>query len=109
MEVTLASNITTATTGPTIGVQPVGSFQPLVLDIYGQGVGTSGAQNIVFDVQHSVDGTTWATAATITVAGTYTSKPFAYQVKVERAYARVNVTTITGTGAALFCNAELPC
>jgi hypothetical protein len=104
MEVTLAYNITTATNGPSVGVQPYGGTEPIVVDVYGQGVGTSGAQNIVFDVEHSVDGTTWTTAATITVAGTHTSKPFTYQVKVAKPYVRANVTTITGTGAALYAN-----
>jgi hypothetical protein len=107
MEVTLANNITTATNGPTVGIQPYGSGQPVVVDVFGYGAGTSGSQNIVFDVEHSVDGSTWATAATITVAGTHTSKPFTYQVKVSRAYARVNVTTITGTGAALYANLRM--
>ena len=104
MEVTLAYNITTATNGPSVGVQPYGGTEPIVVDVYGQGVGTSGAQNIVFDVEHSVDGTTWTTAATITVAGTHTSKPFTYQVKVAKPYVRANVTTITGTGAALYAD-----
>lgn len=107
-EVTLASNITTATSGPTAGVQPYGSTQPIIIDIFGKAIGTSGAQNIIFTVQESVDNSTWTTAATMTLAGTFTSKPFAVQVKISKALVRVTVGTITGTGAALYAEARIP-
>lgn len=106
-EVSLANGITTTTTGPNIGVQPFGMTKPIIVDVYGQAVGTSGAINIIFDVQESVDGSSYTTASSLTLAGTFTSKPFAIQVKIRKPYMRINVTTITGTGAALYAGARL--
>ena len=107
MEVSLANGITTATTGPNVGIQPYGGTEPIIVDVFGKAVGTSGAINIVFLVQESVDGTTYTTASTTTLAGTYTSKPFSMQVKIRKPYARVSVTTITGTGAALYAGLRM--
>ena len=104
MEVSLANAITTATNGPTVGIQPFGKTDPIIVEVVGAATGTAGAINIVFDVEESVDGTTFTTASTLTLAGTFTSKPFAIQTKIRKAYARINVTTITGTGASLSAN-----
>jgi len=104
MEVSIANAITTATNGPTVGVQPFGKTDPVIVSIVGAATGTSGAQNIIVDFEESVDGTTWTTASTLTLAGTFTSKPFAIQTKVRKPYVRANVTTITGTGASLSAN-----
>ena len=108
LEVSVANAITTATNGPNVGVQPYGKTDPVVVTVAGAASGTSGAINIVFVVQESVDGTTYTTASTTTLAGTFTSKPFSIQTKIRKPYARINVTTITGTGASLSAAMYIP-
>lgn len=104
MEVSLANAITTATSGPNVGIQPYGKTDPVIVEVAGSATGTSGAINIIFDIEESVDGTTYTAASSLTLAGTFTSKPFAVQTKIRKPYARITVTTITGTGASLSAN-----
>lgn len=101
MYATLANGITTATNGTYVAVQPVGATQPVMVEIFGKALGTAGAFSITFDIETSGDGTTFTQVKEITIAGTAQSKPFALQHKVSAPFMRLNVTAISGTGAAL--------
>jgi hypothetical protein len=101
-EVTLANGITTTAAGTYVAVQPVTGTEPVMVDIFGKGLGTSGAFSITYVIESGSDGSTFGTTnATITIAGTAESKPIALQTKVSLPFVRARVTAISGTGAAL--------
>ena len=101
MECTLANAISTTTNGPTAGIQLYGATDPMVVEVYGIGVGTSGAIAITLQIQESADASSWTTVGTVALDGTFTSKPFAVQQLIRKPYVRVNVSAISGTGAAI--------
>lgn len=101
MEATLANGITTTTNGPYVAVQPLGASEPIIVEVFGKGLGTSGAFSISFDIETSTDASSFSAASSHVIAGTATSKPFVFQQKVAAPFVRVNVTAISGTGAAL--------
>lgn len=101
MECTLANAITTVTNGPTAGLQLFGATDPIVVEVYGIGVGTSGSISITLQIQESADASSWTTVGTVSLSGTFTSKPFDVQQVIRKAYVRANVSAISGTGAAV--------
>lgn len=115
MQVSLANAITTTTNGPTVAVQPkngaissVGKHNPVILRLDIAATGTSGAQSIIFDIEGSLTGLgSWTAIKTYTLDGTYTKKSQTFEQKVRDPYIRVNVTTISGTGASLSANASI--
>jgi hypothetical protein len=104
MEVSLTpvAGITSTTNGTYVAVQPIGSTQPVPVEIFGKGLGTSGAFSITYVIESGSDGTTFGTTnATITIAGTAQSKPIALSQVIKLPFVRARVTSISGTGAAL--------
>jgi len=102
MEVSLANAITTTTNGPTVAVQMPTASEPITFDIQIDARGTSGAQSIIFDLEGSATGLgSWTTIKNYVVDGTYTQKVQSFQQVISKPYTRVNVTTISGTGASL--------
>lgn len=101
LEATLADNITTTTNGPYAAVQPKGATEPIAVEIFGRGLGTSGAWSATIQVQESDDASSFSTVATIGVSGTANTKPFAIQHVVRKAWVRLNVSAISGTGASV--------
>jgi hypothetical protein len=102
VSLTPVAGITSTTNGTYVAVQPIGSTQPQIVEIFGKGLGTSGAFSITYVIESGSDGSTFGTTnATITIAGTAESKPIALQTKVSLPFVRARVTAISGTGAAL--------
>jgi hypothetical protein len=101
MEATLANAITSTTTGPYVAVQPIGGTDPVIVEVYGKSLGTSGAYSITVELQGSEDASTFTAISTHVLTGTAQSKPFAVQVKVPVPFLRAEVTAISGTGASL--------
>jgi hypothetical protein len=98
---TLAAGITTATNGTYAAVQRISETEPVIVDVYGKALGTSGAFSATIQIQTSADASSWTTRSTLTVSGTAETKPFAVQQKVAAPFVRVNVSAISGTGAAV--------
>lgn len=104
---TPVAGITTTTNGTYIALQPIGETQPVTLEIFGKALGTSGAFSITYVIQSGSDGSTFGTTnATITIAGTAQSKPISIQQVIKLPFVRINVTAISGTGAALVLGAR---
>lgn len=103
----LANAITTATTGPTIALQmpsAISMVEPWIAEVRFVLDGTSGAISVTFTIEKSDSGTgTWTTAmAAVTMTTTGPTKGiFLGQQKFEGSYFRVNISAISGTGAAL--------
>lgn len=107
VSLTPVAGITTTTNGTYAAVQPIGSTQPVVVEIFGKGLGTSGAYSITYVIQSGSDGSTFGTTnATITIAGTAQSKPISIMQVIKLPFVRINVTAISGTGAALVLGAR---
>ena len=101
MDATLADNITTTTNGPYAAIQIKGASEPIPVSIIGRVLGTSGAFSATIQIQESDDASSFSTAATITVGGTAETKPFALQHTARKAWVRLNVSAISGTGASV--------
>ena len=99
---TPAAGITSTTNGTYAALQTIGSTQPVALEIFGKAFGTSGAFSITYVIQSGSDGSTFGTTnATITITGTAESKPILLTQVISLPFVRINVTAISGTGAAL--------
>ena len=102
VSLTPAAGITTTTNGTYAALQPIGATQPVPVEIFGKGFGTSGAFSITYVIESGLDGSTFGTTnATITIAGTAESKPISLVAVVSLPFVRARVTAISGTGAAL--------
>ncbi len=100
-DATLADNITTTTNGTYVALQPKGATNPVAIEIVGKGLGTSGAFSATIQVQESDDASSFATTATLGVSGTAETKPLVYAHIARKAYVRLNVSAISGTGASV--------
>jgi hypothetical protein len=98
---TLADGITTTTNGTYAAVQKIGSTDPVIVEVYGKALGTSGAFSATIQIQTSPDASSWTTQSTLVIGGTAESKPFDVQQKVAVPFVRVNVSAISGTGASV--------
>jgi hypothetical protein len=107
MEATLADNITTTTNGPYVALQVKNATQPVPVQIVGKGLGTSGAFSATIQIQESNDASSFSTTATVGVSGTAESKPIAYVHVARKAYIRLNVSAISGTGAAVYASCQV--
>ena len=108
MEATLANAITTTTTGPYVAIQPIGATEPLVVEVFGKYLGTSGAFSITVELQGSADASSFTAISTHVLTGTAESKPFAVQIKVPKPYLCAEVTAISGTGASFSLGCRFP-
>jgi hypothetical protein len=106
MLATLADNITTTTNGAYAAIQLKGATDPVQIEIVGRCLGTSGAFSATIQIQESDDASSFSTAATVGVSGTAETKPFACAHTARKAYVRLNVSAISGTGASVSASAN---
>jgi hypothetical protein len=107
LDISMANAITTVTTGPTVALQlPAAQAPvlPLVCDCVAVLTGTSGALSVTYSIEKSDTGLgSWTTAVaanTISAVSGVTTVTMPMQCKFEGSYFRVNVSAISGTGAA---------
>lgn len=106
---TTAAGLTTTTNGTYMPLQPVGGTEPIICEVFGKALGTSGAFSITWVLEAGTDGSTFGTTlATITTAGTAETKPIAIQQKCSLPFIRARVSSISGTGAALVLSIRVP-